>query len=86
VERATESGKDWFVERIADAVAERLTKVQSRRKRLYNLEEAAEYLGLSDDAVRDLVALGKLKSVRPTRKLQFDLHDLDQLIEDLKAA
>ena len=53
-------------------------------KRLFDIEHAAEYLSLSEDALRDLVAQGKLHSVRPTRKLQFDRRDLDQFIDELK--
>lgn len=76
--------QDTFVEAIADAVAERLTKIQGRKKRLLDLEPAADYLSLSEDAMRDLMAQGKLKPVRPTRKVQFDVLDLDQFVEDLK--
>lgn len=75
---------DFFVDRIAEAVAARLQQMHGRRKRLFNLDEAAEYLGISEDALRDLVNQGRLRSVRPTRKVQFDVHDLDQFIEDLK--
>jgi excisionase family DNA binding protein len=79
-----ETRSDGFVEAIADAVADRLQHIQYRTKRLFSLEEAAEYLGLSEDAVRDLVNQGKLKPVRPTRKLQFDICDLDEFIKGLK--
>jgi excisionase family DNA binding protein len=75
---------DTFVDAIADAVAARLTTMQGRKQRLLDLDAAAEYLSLSDDAMRDLVAQGKIKPVRPTRKVQFDVLDLDQFIEDLK--
>jgi len=75
---------DFFVDRIADAVAERLNTMHGRKKRLFSLEEAAEYLGLSEEAVRDLKALNRLRTVRPTRKVQFDIHDLDEFIDGLK--
>lgn len=74
---------DQFVDTLADAIADRLTKIHGRRKRLYDLDEAAVYLGLSEDAVRDLVSQGKLKAVRPTRKLQFDVLELDRLVDSL---
>jgi excisionase family DNA binding protein len=73
---------DTFVEAIADAVAARLTTMQGRKQRLLDLDAAAEYLSLSDDAMRDLVAQGKIKPVRPTRKVQFDILDLDQFIDN----
>ena len=81
-----EEPRDFFVEKIADAVAERLTTMHGRRKRVYDLDAAAEYLSLSTDAIHDLVNAGKLKPVRPTRKLQFDIQDLDALIDRLKAS
>jgi excisionase family DNA binding protein len=77
--------RDFFVEKIADAVAERLARMHGRRVRILDLEAAAEYLSLSEDAVKDLVGAGKLSVVRPTRKIQFDVYDLDELIESLKS-
>lgn len=74
---------DPFVDAIAEAVANRL-KDAHIRKRLYDIEETAEYLGLSEDAIRDLVSQQKLKALRPTRKLQFDIRDLDALVDQLK--
>lgn len=51
---------------------------------MYSLDEAAEYLGLSADSLRELVQQQKLKSVRPTKRLQFDIDDLDAFIDGLK--
>lgn len=79
-------GGDFFVDAIADAVALRLGAMHARRKRIFDIEEASEYLSLSEDALRDLVSSGKLKPVRPTRKLQFDILDLDRFIDSLKAS
>jgi excisionase family DNA binding protein len=79
-----ERAGDLLIDSIADAVAERLARMTLCRKRLLSLEEAAEYLGMSEDAVRDLVSQSKLKPVRPTRKVQFDIRDLDVFIADLK--
>ncbi|MBV8553370.1 MAG: helix-turn-helix domain-containing protein [Acidobacteriaceae bacterium] len=75
---------DILFDGIADAVAERLLKMQFRPNRLLTAEEAAQYLGLSEDAIRDLVNQGRLIPVRPTRKLQFDIRDLDAFIDSLK--
>jgi excisionase family DNA binding protein len=86
MEQETKSSRaagDFFVEAIAEAVASRLKGAHITR-RLLSLEQAAEYLGLSEDAVRDLVGNGKLRPARPTRKLQFDVFDLDKLIEESK--
>jgi Helix-turn-helix domain len=59
--------------------------------RLFDLEQAATYLGLSPWTVRDLEAKGVLPRVRvplpgggELRKLLFDKADLDRLIERWK--
>jgi excisionase family DNA binding protein len=54
-------------------------------RRLLTLPEAAMYLGLSPWTVRDLTWKGRLPVVRITRKLLFDLRDLDELIDQEKA-
>jgi len=55
-------------------------------RRLLSLPEAASYLGLSSWTVRELTWRGKLPVVRITRKLLFDLRDLDELIDREKEA
>jgi len=52
--------------------------------RLLTLPEAAKYLGLSTWTVRELTGKGRLPVVRITRKLLFDLRDLDALIDQEK--
>lgn len=52
------------------------------QKRLYTIEEAAIYLGRSPSAVRRLVSLGYLPSVRiGPKRLALDKVDLDKIIE-----
>jgi excisionase family DNA binding protein len=78
---------DTLIEAIADAVAHRLERLQTTRKRLLTLEHAAEYLGMSDDTVERLVASGRLVPVRGLdRRIRFDIRDLDRLIEESKRA
>jgi excisionase family DNA binding protein len=79
-----ERRRDFFIDAIAEAVAERLEHMQGQRKRLLTMEDAAEYLGMSPDAIYHLVSDGKLKPVRFDRRLRFDVRDLDRLIEDGK--
>lgn len=59
-------------------------KTQYRRKRLYSIPEAGEYLGRTAWAVRHLVWNGILPSVRIGRRVQVDVGDLDLLIERSK--
>ena len=55
-------------------------------KRLYDLSEAGEYLGRSVAAVRALVSAGRIRAVRIDRKVQFDIRDLDHLIDSSKCS
>jgi excisionase family DNA binding protein len=48
------------------------------------LREAACYLGISQWTLRELTWKGSLPVVRMTRKLHFDLQDLDRFIEASK--
>ncbi len=53
-------------------------------KRLYNVTEAAEYLGRSAWSIRRLIWAGELPSVRAGRRVQVDLSDMDEFIEKHK--
>lgn len=76
---------DTLIEAIANAVVERLERIQIIRKRLLTIEQAADYLGMSDDTVERLVAAGRLVPVRGLdRRVRFDIRDLDGLVEDAK--
>ncbi len=57
------------------------------RKRLYTLKEAAEYLGRSEWAMRELIWAAKLPVVRPCggRKIFLDIEDLDGFIAQNKS-
>ena len=50
-------------------------------KRLLNVEEAAEYLGLQIDTVYKKSRLRELPSVKVGRALRFDLKALERFIE-----
>ena len=56
-------------------------------KRLYTLKEAAHYLGRSVWGMRDLVWAQVIPVVmqRGSRKMYFDINDLDAFIEKNKA-
>lgn len=53
-------------------------------KRLYSVEEAARYLGVSKWSVRNQQWSGNLPCVRQGRRVLYDIRDIDQLIEDNK--
>jgi excisionase family DNA binding protein len=50
-------------------------------KRLYNIHEAADYLGRSPWAVREMIYAGKLPHVRDGKRVLLDIHDMDKWIE-----
>jgi hypothetical protein len=53
-------------------------------QRLLTLEQAAEYLGMTSEALKAKRAQGLIQSVPLDKKLRFDIRDLDELIERLK--
>jgi excisionase family DNA binding protein len=66
---------------VRDAIQE-ASLLPSRR--VLDLHVAAEYLGLTPDALRHKVAAGEIPTVRLDRKYRFDIRDLDSLIENSK--
>jgi excisionase family DNA binding protein len=48
---------------------------------LYAIPEAAEYLGRTPWAVREMIWKGKLPAVRDGRRILLDINDLDRWIE-----
>jgi excisionase family DNA binding protein len=56
------------------------------RKRLYTINQAAEYLGRSPWAVRSMIWSGKLSAVRDGKRILLDVHDLDRWIEANKVS
>jgi len=58
--------------------------VRGLRKRLYNVEEAAEYLGRSVWGVREIIYSGQIDCVRIGRRVQLDIRDMDKWIEENK--
>lgn len=53
-------------------------------KRLYNIEEAAIYLGRTSNAIRQMIWDGKIPVVRDTKRILLDVKDMDSWIERSK--
>ncbi len=83
-----ESLIEMFTEVIAAKVSAHLAAEGAEggkiRPRLLTVEEAAQYLGRSKEAVQHMIASGKLPTVRSDRRVFLDRHDLDRWIEDCK--
>jgi excisionase family DNA binding protein len=75
---------DALIEALADEVVRRMANIQTQRRRLLNAEDAAEYLGISEDGLRNIVEDGRLPEVKIDRRKRFDRQDLDKLIETAK--
>jgi excisionase family DNA binding protein len=76
---------ELFLTIMADAIADKMEQRQAVRRRLRDVEQAAEYLSTSESGIYNLVADNRLQAVRIDRKLRFDIRDLDKLIEDAKS-
>jgi len=50
-------------------------------KRLYRIDEAAEYLGRSPWSVRRLIWAGELPAVRHRRRVHVDVRDMEAFID-----
>ena len=69
---------------IADAVAVRLRDNGVLIPRLLTLDQAATYLGMTKDALKAKVHIGRVPTVELDKKLRFDRQDLDRIIEQNK--
>ena len=83
-EARQEGGLDSLVDAIADAVAARIIARQPRQ-RLFSVKDAAEYLGRSPHAIRNMISRKALPTVRQDGRVYLDREDLDRLIEMHKA-
>lgn len=69
---------------IAEAVVSRLKDSAVLAPRLLTLNQAAMYLGLTPDALKAKVHMGRVPTVDIDKKLRFDKLDLDRIIEESK--
>ena len=76
---------DLLAERLAERVEAKLGDSEaSAGSRLLSVEQAASYLGMSEDAIRHLIACGKLPVVRADKRIFLDIQDLDRWISENK--
>jgi excisionase family DNA binding protein len=66
---------ETLAQRVAGIVLERLEATSSRR--WLTVDQAADYTGRSEEAVRGLVKRGALTAYKPDGRLQLDRHELD---------
>lgn len=75
-----------FAKRLAAQVRVELAgnALSPLQPRLLTVEQAAIYMGRSEEAMQHMVANGKVPTVRIDRRVFVDVHDLETLIEDGK--
>lgn len=73
-------GIDINTDTIAEAVVNRLRNSVILTPRLLTLSQAATYLGLTTDALKAKVLMGRIPTVELDKKLRFDRLDLDRII------
>ena len=80
---------DMFIERVADSVYERLSGKGEAAPRiapaLLTVDEAAQYLARSRDAMDHLIRADRLKVVRDGRRVFIRRCDADAFIDGLVA-
>jgi len=69
-----------LIEAIADAVALRVEQMAGRKQCLLDIDQAAEYLGMSAMGFRHKVRI-LIPIVKIDSKLRFDKRDLDTYID-----
>jgi excisionase family DNA binding protein len=72
------------VDVLAEAVASRIKMEVANKKRVFDLDEAAAYCGLTRDSFKKKVVRDKLRKVKLDRCWRFDKADLDEWIEKHK--
>lgn len=72
-----------LAKRIADELAAQLnaSSLVERQQRLLTVEQAATYLGRTEEAMHHLIANRKIPTVRVDRRVFIDIRDLDAVIE-----
>ena len=71
--------------KMAPLLAGMIKLDQVVQKRLYDVDEAATYLGRTPNAVRLMISRGKLRSCNGDGRVMLDVRDLDRWIEDSKS-
>jgi len=55
--------------------------VRPIKKRLYNIKEAAEYLGRTEWGIREMIYAGKIPCIKDGRRTHIAIDDMDKWIE-----
>jgi hypothetical protein len=75
---------DSLIEAIANAVASRLQHWAGTTQRLLDIDQAAQYLGMTPVALRHKAGCGEIVVVKIDGRLRFDRRDLDRFIDSAR--
>ncbi len=78
-------GIQIFADELADAIAQKLRDRQPE-KRLFTVQESAQYLGCSPDQIEEWTKTGRLRAVKLDRRARYDRNDLDRLVDMSKVS
>ena len=53
-------------------------------KRYVNINEVSEYMSIPVKSLYELASLGRIPSIKYGRRVLFDLHDIDKMMESMK--
>ena len=73
-----------FVRELARAVATEVAQQRIIVPRLFSLDQAAIYLGMTKGALKYKALDGRIPAVKFDKKWRFDREDLDRVIEGSK--
>jgi excisionase family DNA binding protein len=67
---------------LARLIVHHIVEEIEMKKRLFDISDAAEYLGLTEEALRTKVAGAQIPHVVIDRRYRFDRQDLDRWIDE----
>jgi len=53
-------------------------------RRYVNINEVSEYMSIPVKSLYELASLGRIPSIKYGRRVLFDLHDIDKMMESMK--
>ena len=66
------------------ASATKMNRKNIMTKRYANIKEVSEYTSLSVKTLYEWASLGKIPSIKIGRRVLFDLHDIDKIMNSMK--
>src|SRR4051812_40274825 len=78
---AGQTAGELFFEAFAEVIVRRLEPLVGMRQRLMDVHDAAQYLGMTENAIREKASAGDLPYIRIDGRLRFDRREIDRWID-----